>query len=289
MQPRVSILITTWNTQTLTLSLLHSLVDHALSCSHEIILVDNASSDKTVDAVKKEFPGVNLVLNTSNLGYARGNNQAYRISSGEFLLLLGSDTQLIDGSLDRMIAYLEANETVGAVSCRLLNPDRTPQLSCRRFPTLWDGVMTYLSFDNFAPRYTMPDFDYYKTQDVEQPAATCLLVRSSVVETIGLFDERYTILFNDVDLCKRLMNRGSRIVYFGDAEIIHHGSQSTTKAPASIRLEMYRNILLYYSENVGTLAYWVLLPILTMRLLIVTRSFTAFQLLLYKPERRYDR
>ncbi len=289
MQPRVSVLITTWNTQSLTLSLLRSLVDHPLSHSYEILLVDNASGDNTVEAVRKEFPGVKLITNSENLGYAPANNQAYWISSGEFLLLLGSDTRATDNSFDKMVSYLDHHPEAGAVACRLLNPDGTPQLSCRRFPGLWDGVVTYLSLDWLAPRYTMAGFDFYKTQEVEQPAATCFMVRRRVVEKTGLFDERYTILYNDVDLCRRLLNAGSRITYLGDAEIIHLGSQSTTQAPPEIRLEMYRNILLYYSENVGRFAFWVLLPILTVRLLITTGSISAFQLFLYKPENRDDR
>jgi GT2 family glycosyltransferase len=128
----------------------------------------------------------------------------------------------------------------------------------------------------------MRDFDYYKTQEVEQPAATCLMIRRKVIEQIGLFDERYTILYNDVDLCRRTWDAGWKIMYVADAEVIHYGSKSTTQAPPRLRLEMYRNILLYYSTTVGTMAKWVLLPILVVRLFAATRSLIAFQLCMSK-------
>lgn len=280
-KPVISILITTWNTRDLTVGLLDSIVKNPPGVPFEVIVVDNASVDSTVAEIGEKFPKTILVKNHENVGYARGNNQAYRVSAGEYILLLGSDTVIIDkGMWGKMVDYLNCFPKAGAVSCRLLNPDRSPQRSCRRFPTLWDGVMTYLSLDRLAPHYTMIDFDYYKTQEVEQPAATCLMLRRHVVEQIGLFDERYTILYNDVDLCRRIWSDGWKIVYLADAEIIHHGSKSTTQAPPRLRLEMYRNILLYYSTTVGIIAKWVLLPILVARLFAATRSTIAFQLFL---------
>ena len=277
--PVLSIVIVTWNTRDLTLALLRSLFRSAPESPFEVIVVDNASIDGTADEIAQHFPRVVLVRNNANAGFASGNNQALRISSGRYILLLGSDTEMIDNSIQRMLEFLSTSE-VGAVSCRLLNPDRTPQRSCRRFPTLWDGLMTYLSLDGLAPHYTMKGFDYYKTQDVEQPAATCLMLKRKVIDEAGMFDERYAILYNDVDLCKRIRDRGWRIVYLASAEVIHHGSRSTTQAPPGVRLEMYRNILLYYSAAIGAHARLVLLPVLLVRLLVVTGSPLAFRLLL---------
>ena len=187
-------------------------------------------------------------------------------------MLLGSDVLVTDESLQKMFDYLSLSQDVGAVSCRLLNPDRTVQRSCRRFPRLRDAVLTYLSLHTLASSYNISDFDFYRTQEVDQPAATCLMIRKSVVDRIGLFDERYTILYNDVDLCKRVHQAGWKIVYLADAEIIHHGSQSTNRATPAVRLEMYRNILVYYFRHFGSIAVVVLLPILGVRLAVVNRG-----------------
>ena len=228
--------------------------------------------------VESSFPGVRLLRNARNEGFARANNQGYGISGGTFILLLGSDTLMRKGTVETMAGYLDAHASAGAVGCRLLNPDGTPQMSCRRFPRLRDAVATYLSLHRLARDYTYGDFDFARTQDVEQPAATCLMIRRSVIEATGLFDERYAILYNDVDLCRRIRAAGWSIWYLGDAEIVHHGCVSTNQATPEIRLEMYRNILRYFTTDNGWIARAVLTPILFVRLLAATHSRIAFSL-----------
>ena len=277
--PRVSIIITSWNTRTYLEQTLASIRSSVVPGLAEVIVADNASADGSAQMVASAFPGVRLLRNTRNEGFARANNQGYGIAGGAFILLLGSDTLMRAGTLETMAEYLDAHPSAGAVSCRLLNPDGTPQLSCRRFPRLRDAAVTYLSLHRLARDYTYRDFDFSLTQEVEQPAATCLMIRRSVIETTGLFDERYSILYNDVDLCRRIRAAGWTIWYLGNAEIVHHGSASTNQATPAIRLEMYRNILRYFEADHGWAARAVLTPILFLRLLAVTRSRISFSLL----------
>jgi GT2 family glycosyltransferase len=275
----VSVIVVSWNTRDLLRTLLASLQQHAPVDPMEIIVVDNGSIDGSAMMARQEFPGVKLILNSTNNGYARANNQGFAESRGEYVLLLGSDTIVIDDSIQRMVRYLQLNPDVGAVSCRLLNPDRSAQISCRRFPALWDGAMTYLSLHKLAPRYNMRGFDFYSTQEVDQPAATCLLLRRSLIEKIGLFDEQYAILYNDVDLCMRIRKEGAKIVYLAEAEIVHFGSRSTSQAGPELRLEMYRNILLYYRIHAGWWSQLILGPIVAVRLSLVTRSLIGLRLM----------
>jgi GT2 family glycosyltransferase len=270
--PRLSIIITNWNTRELVHQVLQSIFAHPPGVPFEVIVVDNASDDGSAEMIAQSFPMVRLIKNSRNEGYAKANNKGAAVANGEMILLLGSDVVVIDDGLQKMFDYLSSHSHVGAVGCRLLNPDRTVQQSCRRFPTLRDAVLTYLSLHKLAGGYNIRDFDFYKTQEVDQPAATSLMIRKSVVNKLGLFDERYTILYNDVDLCRRMHDAGWKIVYLADAEVIHHGSQSTKRATPAVRLEMYRNILVYYFRNVGSLAVVVLLPILGFRLAVVNRG-----------------
>ncbi len=270
--PVLSLLIANWNTKAFLQDLLSSIFSHRPQVSFEVIVIDNASVDGSAAMVETEYPEVGLVKNSENLGYARANNQAFRLSRGRLVLLLGSDTRIIDDSIQRMADHMKTRGDVGAIACRLLNPDRTPQGSCKRFPTLWDGVLTYLSLHMFAPGYNMRDFDFFTTQEVDQPSSTCLLIRRSILEQLGFFDARYFILYNDVDLCARIRGAGWRIIYFAEAEVVHHGSRSTTQAPPGLRLEMYRNILTYYHDRFGTRAFVILLPILALRLMIVNKG-----------------
>ena len=271
-RPHLSIIITSWNTCELIRQALQSILNHPPRVAYEIIVADNGSEDGSAAMIVESFPTVRFIRNSHNEGFARANNQGAAMALGGTLVLLGSDVVIVDDSLQRMYEYLMHNGDVGAVSCRLLNPDGSPQRSCRRFPTLGDAVLTYLSLHNLATSYNIRDFDYDRTQEVDQPAATCLMIRKSIVRSFGLFDERYTILYNDVDLCKRLRDAGWKIVYCADAGIIHHGSQSTNRATPAVRLEMYRNILVYYFRNKGPLAVIVLLPILAVLLAVVNRG-----------------
>jgi len=277
--PRLSIITANWNTRQLLNELLHSLYVHPPRAPFEVIVVDNGSRDGSVEMIRSEFAGVRLVCNEVNRGFARANNQGASIARGEFLLLLGSDTMVCEGSVNTMMEHIIAHPEVGAVACRLLNPDGSIQHSCRRFPTLWDGVLTYLSLGTLARRYNMTTFDYSATQEVEQPAATCFMLRRSLVRESGLFDEQLSILYNDVDLCEHILSQGWKINYVAAAEIIHHGTQSTRRAPPRLRLEMYRNILLYYGRHSGPWSALILRPILGVRLMISSRSLIGLQLL----------
>jgi GT2 family glycosyltransferase len=268
----LSIIVTSWNTKGLTRATLRSIFAHPPADPFEVIVVENASSDGSADMVALEFPSVNLLRNGNNEGYARGNNQGFACARGNVILFLGSDTVIPENSIQRMLEYLAAHPEAGAVGCRLLNPDMTLQRSCRRFPTLLDGVLTYLSLHSLARRYNGLNIDYGRTQEVDQPAATCFMVRREVLAQVGAFDERYTILYNDVDLCRRIRKGGWKIIYLAEAQVVHHGSQSTRQATPEVRLEMYRNILIYYFGEYGFIALVCLLPILMVRLAIVNRG-----------------
>ena len=279
----VSIIITNWNTCELLDGALDSIATLAPSGSTETVVVDNGSVDGSPAMVEEKYPWVKLIRNAGNLGFARANNQGIAVARGKYVLLLGSDTILLKGTIATLSSFLDAHQEVAAAGCRLLNPDRTPQTSCRRFPRLRDAVATYLSLHSLARRYTMKGFEFYRTQAVDQPAATCLIVRRDLLNELHGFDEHLTILYNDVDLCQRIRARGWEIYFNAETEIIHYGSMTTGSAPPGVRLEMYRNILRYFRSYAGPLARWVLTPILVVRLFLLTRSSMAFRLFTLEP------
>lgn len=244
-----------------------------------MIVVDNGSTDGSAGALAEKWPRAVVVRNTANRGFAAANNQGYAASQGEMILLAGSDVEVREGALGAMVAYLDRHREAGAVACRLLNTDGTVQRSVRRLPRFRDALLTYCSLHRLARRYNMAGFDHTRTQEVEQPAATFVLLRRSVVDQTGLFDERYAILYNDVDLCRRIRAAGWKIVYVAEAAVTHRGCQTTRRAPLAVRLEMYRNILLYFRESAGRWAALCLMPVLLVRLLAVTRDLRAFRLL----------
>lgn len=244
----------------------------------EVIVIDNASHDGSPDMVAKEFPNVYLIRNADNKGFAGGNNQGIKVARGEYIVLLGSDTEVRQDSLQSMIQFLDTHPESGAVSCKLVLPNGELQRSCKRFPSLGNAIAMYCSLHWLNKTYLMHDFDHNSVKEVDQADATCIMIRRGVMNALGGLDERYSILYNDVDLCQRMKNLDVRVYFIPDAIVIHHGSQSTRKAPPALRLEMYHNVLDYYETYVGRYARWMLLPILFTRLLAVTRHPVALKL-----------
>lgn len=270
---QLSIIIVTWNTRELTLKCIESIYNtkdyRSLKDGLEIIVIDNASSDGTSKAIAERYPGVTTILNKENLGYAPACNQGMKIATGKYVLLLGSDTELTDGSLIECINYLEKNPSAGAAGCKLIYPDGREQGNCKKFPTLMNGIFTYLSLDFMNKGYDMASFGYDKTVRVDQIATTNLMVRGEVLRKIGYFDEQYRILYNDVNLCQKIYKAGCEIFFVHSATVIHHGSISTKSAPPNVRKIMYKDVYRYYKNNFGLRAL-ILIPILFIRFILVS-------------------
>lgn len=268
----LSIVIVTWNTKNETVKCLKSLYNSSdlnnLKQRFEIILVDNNSSDGTSEFVNANFPEIIILINDNNSGYAPACNQGMKMANGKYILLLGSDTEIKNGALIDCINYLENHNECAAAGGKLLFPDGRLQGNCKKFPTLKNAFFTYLSLHNFNSDYDMKEFKYDKTIKVDQIATTFLMSRRNVLEKVNYFDEDYKILYNDVDLCKRIWNSGSSIVFVHTSETFHHGNFSTKKAGLKIRYQMYKDIYRYYRRNFG-LASIALIPILGLRFLMI--------------------
>ena len=266
----LSIIIVTWNTKQLIEDCIDSIISlPEYSAAYEIILIDNNSSDGTDKLVEEKYKTITYIRNETNKGYAPAVNQGIKDSNGKYILLLGSDTVLKPGSLSKCISFLDNNDNAGAVGCKLVFPDGKPQGNCKKFPTLKNGIYTYLSLDRLNHDYDMLWFNYDKTVKVDQIATTFLMIRSDLIKKLGGFDERYKILYNDVDLCKRIWNENKEIYFLHDAEVIHHGSYSTKKAKYQVRRIMYDDIMRYYRDNFGVMAY-ILYPVLLLRLFLIS-------------------
>lgn len=269
----LSIVIVNWNAVKPTLECLESVYSDNFYIENpgkvEIILIDNNSSDNPASLIKEKFPDVNLISNNENHGYAIACNQGMKTAQGKYVLLLGNDTVLKPYALSECINFLEINNTCGAAGCRLIYPDGRLQGNCKRFPKFKNAFYTYLSLNKLNRDYDMAWFDYNKTMEVDQIATTFLMIRKELIDEIGYFNESYRILYNDVDLCRRIRNSGFNIFFIHTAEVIHAGSHSTKRADFKVRKIMYEDIFRYFRNNFGFKAY-LLLPVLTFRLLIIS-------------------
>jgi GT2 family glycosyltransferase len=256
----LSICLVNWNTRDLLRACLASIEAHPPAVAHEILVADNASRDGSAAMVAAEFPRARLFANRSNLGYAEGNNQLLKAARGRWLLLLNPDTEIVPRldarPFDTLVEHLRAHPRVGAVAARLVQPDGATQRSCRGFPTPLALAAEWSGLSRVFPRrlggYRLRDFDHLSSRRVPQPMASCLLLRRSALQRVGLFDARFPIFFNDVDLCLRLHQAGWRIDYRADAAILHLGGGSTRLVrPAMVR-ESLISLLGFYDKHYRT-------------------------------------
>lgn len=232
----LSIIIVNWNTKYYLKDCLASIYENIKGVSYEVIVVDNNSSDGSVELVKKLFPHVKLIASNVNTGFAKGNNIGYRISDGEYVAYLNPDTIIYPCTFEKAISYLRTHPKVGAVSCKFLNPDGSFQREFyRRFPNLSTVFFYFTLFGVFidktflkrkyANNYFYRDKNFDKIEIIDQPGAAFIIIPRQILEKIGVFDEDFPLFFNDVDLCKRVWGAGLEIHLLNDIAIIHHGGK----------------------------------------------------------------
>lgn len=234
---KLSVVIVSWESAHELPSCLKAVYGPQVELDFEVIVVDNASSDATADLISKQFPLIRLIENHRNRGYACAVNQGLTYSKGNYLLLLNPDVVMNPGSLGKMVAYLDAHPEVGALAPQMLFPDGSIQSSCREFPSyqvlLWEttGLSRLFQRHRVLGRWKMGYFDHATEQEVDQPLASCFLVRRQVIDEIGFMDECYPLYFNDVDWCYRMKKEGVRIVFYPEAQVVHALGACTSKNP----------------------------------------------------------
>jgi len=265
---KLSVIIVTWNSA----ADIEACIDSInFGSEFEVIVVENASSDATRDKLSR-YHHLKLVENRDNYGYARANNQGIRLATGEYVLLLNPDTRVELGALDTLAQYLDAHPRVGTVAPRLVNPDGTTQFSIRSFPTassiLWEltGLACLFPRSRVFGRWKMKYFDYDRTAEVEQPMASCLMIRRTVLELLGGMDEQFPIFFNDVDLSKRMADAGWKTAYLPDARVFHRHGGSTRQVREKMIRHSHRSTFRYLRKHDRSGLFWlkavVLLPLL---------------------------
>jgi N-acetylglucosaminyl-diphospho-decaprenol L-rhamnosyltransferase len=226
----------------------------------ERIVVDNASRDGSLDRARAGDPGARLLANDANLGFAAAANRGAKIAGGGILLFLNPDTVAEPGALDELARALQTSHA-GAVGGALLDANGQIQrgFAVRRFPTVVFMAAEILLLNRIWPgnpvnrRYRCLDLDCTKPQEVDQPAGACLAVKREAFAGIGGFDESFfPVWFEDVDLCRRLRNKGWKIMYEPRARFAHSGGHSVNRQSFRDRqVFWYRSMLRYFRKHAG--------------------------------------
>lgn len=276
----LSIVIVNWNTKNQLKNCLKSIYKEKGGLEIEIFVVDNNSSDGSARMVKEKFLDVNLIANQENVGFARANNQAIRESSGEYILLLNPDTIILSDALQNTVSFLRQNSKVGIVGCKILNPDKTLQLSVRKFPTLSTQLLIMLKLHHVLKntglfkQYYMADFDYMENREVDQVMGAFFMIKCEVIKKVGYLDESFWLWFEEVDYCYQTKKVGYKIFFTKNAEIIHRKAESFNQMLAPKKQIAMNNSLIHYFNKNGNV--FDVLMILLFYPLSVVLSFIIY-------------
>jgi len=232
----VSVVIVNWNTEDLLHKCLKSIKDNTSGVRYEIIVIDNNSADGSTEMMKREFPDCKLIESRENLGFAKGNNRALKEASGEYILFLNPDTELITNALYGMFKFLENKPEYGAVGCKLLNEDGSIQFTCaRKFPTPFNQFCFLSLLDRLFPKTEffssseMSYWDHCGSRNIDCLSGACIMARKTIIDWIGGFSEDYFMYGEDVDLCYAIKTSGWLIYYLTDEQIYHYSGASSSQ------------------------------------------------------------
>ncbi len=254
---KLSIIIVAWNTKEYSVQCLDSVFIYPPTCEFEVIYVDNCSQDGSVGIVRRLFSSVRIIQNERNIGFPKANNQAIRIAQGEYILLLNSDTVALDGSIDKLLNFMEDTPKVGAASGKCLYPDGRKQWTISTAPSV--RVLFKWMLGRYGPSYRLMSrfMDIGKgnsrrepSEPVEQdyPYGAFLIARREAVEQVGLIDEKMFTFGEDLDWGVRMRKKGWKVFYVPDAQVIHYQGQTTKKDPKRFHIEWLRAHRYFFSK-----------------------------------------
>jgi len=273
---KLEIIIINYNSLDWTEKVLTSLYKYYIPYSkYSVVLtvVDNASNDGSADFIEKNYPKINLIKSSKNLGFSAGNNYALKKSIADYIMLLNSDTELTEKSknIDTLVDMLEKDKNIGMVTPKLLLTDNKMDLACHRGePSLLDCFFYFFGFEKLFPKikifthYHLLHKDLNTLHEVDVITGACMIMKLKSFQDVEFFDERYFMYSEDVDLCKKYRQKGYKIIYNPAVEIIHHKYKSTFESNDKTNRRktkkiFYNSLLIYYDKWYKNKVYYIFL------------------------------
>ncbi len=247
--------LVTWKARAVLQQCLDSLEGGIDGLPAEIWIVDNNSRDGTLEMLRERYPAVAVIENPVNRGVAQARNQIIKQARGRYVIFLDVDTQVLPGSLKTLVQVMDQDPEVAIGGPKLLYGDGTLQLSCRPFPSplniLIEGTFlrNYFSNSRFVKMYTLEDWDHSELREVDWMYGACLIIRRSVLERLGHFDEGFFYLYEDIDLCFRAKKTGMKVIYIPQAEVIHYLERERKPIFHPRIMVHFRSILRYLRKD----------------------------------------
>jgi GT2 family glycosyltransferase len=259
--PQVSVIIVNWNTCGILKNCLKSLYAETAPGLIEVIVIDNASTDDSCQMVQSCFPDVKLIKNTENTGFAKANNQGIASAAGRYILLLNSDTVILDSVIAQTVSFADDNPDVAVVGCCVLNPDMTFQPSCFMFPSILNMFLSSLYLYKLFPRsrfFAREQMTWWDGNDIRQVDVVngCFMfVRHQAIEQVGVLDEGFFMYAEETDWCYRFKQAGWKIMFAPVGQIIHMAGQSSRKVQYEMLIQLRVSILKFFAKHHSQLKY----------------------------------
>ncbi len=275
----LSIIIVNYNVKEFLQNLLTSIQKSSLQITKEIIVVDNASDDGSVEIIQEKFPDVKLIANKENIGFGNANNIGLKLASGKFILLINPDAIVQEDTFQKLIEFFERTPDAGIAGCKVLNSDGTLQLACRRgFPGPWTSFTKVTGLSKLFPknrlfaRYNLTYLDENKTYEVDAISGAFMMLRREVYEKIGGFDPEFFMYGEDLDLCYRTQKAGFKVYYVHTTQIIHYKGESTKRSSLDETKVFYDAMHLFVKKHLSS----SILVQFILRFAIILRKLAAF-------------
>lgn len=259
---KLSIVIVNYNVKYILEQCLHSVKSAIKNIEAEVFVVDNNSVDGSNSMVEEKFPWVTLIANKDNVGFSKANNQAIRISKGEYVLLLNPDTLVEEDTFTSIITYMDEHPKTGGLGCKMIDGkgNYLPE-SKRGLPTLWVSMCKMFGLQKFFPKskrfnyYYMGHLDNASIHEIEILSGAFMFMRKSVLDEIGLLDEEYFMYGEDIDLSYRIIKAGYKNIYFPNTTIIHYKGESTKRASFKYVLVFYKAMEIFARKQLNMKKY----------------------------------
>jgi len=256
----LSIIIVNWNTKEYLLRCLRSVFQLKERESCEVIVVDNGSQDGSAKEVKRLFPNIDLIVNEQNFGFAKATNQGIKHSSGRYVLLLNPDTEVQEGSIGRLVDFMNSYPDVGVAGVQLLNEDGSRQNSIANFPSLATELLNKSLLRRLFPeKFPGKEKDYPGPIEVDSVIGACMLVRRQAMEEVGILDEDYFLFFEETDWCYRMKAAGWKVYHVPQAKIVHFQGRGAESRKKEAKVEYYTSRYQFFKKNRGRLQWFLLL------------------------------
>ncbi|MFZ5802070.1 MAG: glycosyltransferase family 2 protein [Candidatus Omnitrophota bacterium] len=272
--PHLSIIIVNYNTPQLTYECIESIYRFPPSCPFEVLVMDNGSDENLQERLNGDFANLRFIEMGANTGFAKANNLAVYNARGRYLVFLNSDTLLGEDCFSPMIEYLETHPKVGAIGPRQMDGRKNFQLSCGKFPTFFSELVRRLwhyrlSLNDQWIRDFL-DQRHATLCEVDWISGSCMMTRRETLEATGLFDERFFMYFEDIDLCRRIWEAGYEVHFYHQVSLLHYGGKSAQLNLLRVLIE-YRKSQIYFARKYyGRTGEW------TIRLMLLGKYLVHF-------------